>query len=185
MVSTIEPRKNAFFLLEWFRQTEALPEGSELWWVGPVGWLTSRRKLRQYQTMTQGRRVRFLGVVSDAALCRLYRTAGWSAYPSLYEGFGFPVLDALRHGTPVLSSYHSALRELDHPGVHFFDPYDPATVDDAWRSLRAAGPSVVAPRATLDALYHWDSVARAVLDLPGTSRRRDGQDRRRPAPGAA
>jgi glycosyltransferase involved in cell wall biosynthesis len=163
VVSTIEPRKNAAFLLEWFRQTEALPEGSELWWVGPVGWLTSRRRLRQYQGM-RGRRVRFLGVVTDQALCRLYRTAGWSAYPSLYEGFGFPVLDALRHGTPVLASYHSALRELDHPGVYFFDPCDAATVDEAWRDLRAAGPSV-APRAALDARYSWDAVARTVLDL--------------------
>lgn len=164
VVSTLEPRKNAFFLLDWFRQTEVLPEGAELWWVGPLGWLTSRRRLRQYQAVTKGRRVRFLGVVSDAELCRLYRTAGWSAYPSLYEGFGFPVLDALRHGTPVLSSYHSALRELDHPGVYFFDPFDPATVDDAWRALRAAGPGV-APLATLDALYSWDSVARSVLNL--------------------
>lgn len=176
VVSTIEPRKNAFFLLDWFRQTEALPEGSELWWVGPVGWLTSRRKLRQYQAMTKGRRVRFLGVVPDEALCRLYRTAGWSAYPSLYEGFGFPVLDALRHGTPVLSSHHSALRELDHPGVHFFDPYDASTVDDAWRSLRADGPTVVTPRATLDALYDWGAVARAVLDL--RSRKEEGVGRR-------
>ncbi len=164
VVSTIEPRKNAFFLLEWFRQTEALPEGSELWWVGPLGWLTSRRSLKRYQAM-KGRRVRFLGVVSDKALCRLYQTAGWSAYPSLYEGFGFPVLDALRHGTPVLSSYHSALCELDHPGVHFFDPYDPATVDDAWRSLVTAGPGAIASRATLDALYNWNSVARSVLNL--------------------
>ncbi|MCA1686057.1 MAG: glycosyltransferase [Planctomycetia bacterium] len=171
VVSTIEPRKNAFFLLDWFHQTDALPEGSELWWVGPVGWLTSRRKLRRYRAVTRGRRVRFLGVVPDRALCRLYRTAGWSAYPSLYEGFGFPVLDALRHGTPVLSSYHSALRELDHPGVHFFDPYDPSTVDAAWRSLRDAGPSQVTPLATLDALYNWESVARAVLDL---KRRQEG-----------
>jgi glycosyltransferase involved in cell wall biosynthesis len=171
VVSTIEPRKNAFFLLDWFRQSEALPEGSELWWVGPVGWLTSRRKLRQYQTLTKGRRVRFLGVVSDQALCRLYRTAGWSVYPSLYEGFGFPVLDALRHGTPVLSSYHSALRELDHPGVHFFDPYDASTVDDAWRSLRAAGLSAIIPRATLDILYRWDVVARTVLHLRAPSLR--------------
>ena len=163
VVSTLEPRKNALFLLEWFRRTEVLPEGSELWWVGPFGWLTSRRRLRPYLAL-KGRTVRFLGVVPDAALCRLYRTAGWSAYPSLYEGFGFPVLDALRHGTPVLSSYHSALRELDHPGVHFFDPYDPSTVDDAWRSLQDAGPSVL-PKATLDALYNWDAVARTVLGL--------------------
>ena len=169
VVSTLEPRKNAFFLLDWFRATDVLPEGSELWWVGPLGWLTSRRRLRQYREVTKGRRVRFLGVVSDAALCRLYRTAGWSAYPSLYEGFGFPVLDALRHGTPVLSSYHSALRELDHPGTYFFDPYDASTVDVAYRSLLASG-GLVAPAADLDGLYRWDLVARAVLDLSTPTR---------------
>lgn len=164
-VSTLEPRKNALFLLDWFRNTSELPEGSELWWVGPLGWLTSRRTLKAYRNL-KGRTVRFLGVVPDAELCRLYRTAGWTAYPSLYEGFGFPVLDALRHGAPVLSSYHSSLRELDHPGVFFFDPYDPATVDDAWRGLRAAaGAASVAPRATLDARYNWDSVARAIAPL--------------------
>jgi glycosyltransferase involved in cell wall biosynthesis len=168
VVSTLEPRKNAHFLLDWFVNTPTLPAGAELWWVGSLGWLTSRRRLRKYESAKAGRRVRFLGVVSDAELCRLYRTAGWSAYPSLYEGFGFPVLDSLRHGTPVLASYHSALRELDHTGVYFFDPYDPATVDDAWRACRAVGGSVV-PLATLDALYRWDAVARAVLDLPANA----------------
>lgn len=169
VVSTLEPRKNAFFLLDWFRETSTLPEGSELWWVGPLGWLTSRRRLRQYREITKGRRVKFLGVVSDAALCRLYRSAGWSAYPSLYEGFGFPVLDALRHGTPVLSSHHSALCDLDHPGVHFFDPYDASTVDAAYRS-HLASSGVVAPAVALDGLYRWDAVARAVLDLPASAR---------------
>lgn len=163
VVSTLEPRKNPYFLLDWFAQTDVLPEAAELWWVGPVGWLTSSRRLRRYRHL-RGRRVRFLGMVSDAALCRLYRTASWSVYPSLYEGFGLPVLDALRHGTPVLTAEHSSLRELDHPGVHYFDPYDPATLDDAWRALQAAGPTVVR-RETLDARYNWNAAAQAVLNL--------------------
>ena len=168
VVSTLEPRKNPFFLLDWFKSTDALPEDSELWWVGPVGWLTSRRRLRPYaRANSKGRRVRFLGKVSDAELCRLYQTAGWSAYPSLYEGFGFPVLDALRHGTPVLASAHSSLCELDHSGVHFFDPYDADTVDGAWRSLLASN-AIVTPSMILDTLYRWDEVARAVLALPET-----------------
>jgi glycosyltransferase involved in cell wall biosynthesis len=164
-VGTLEPRKNAFFLLDWFKSTDVLPDGSELWWVGPVGWLTSRRRLRPYaQPDARGRHVRFLGIVSDAELCRLYQTAGWSAYPSLYEGFGFPVLDALRHGVPVLASYHSSLCELDHEGVHFFDPYDPGSVDDAWRALESSGQAV-APVASLDQRYRWDGVARRLLEL--------------------
>jgi hypothetical protein len=128
------------------------------------------RRLRTYSRLTaRGQRVRFLGVVSDAELCRLYQTAGWSAYPTLYEGFGLPVLDALRHGTPVLTAFHSSLCELDYQGVHFFDPYDRATVDSAWKGLEAAGSGTV-PAVDLDRLHSWDKVARSVLDLPAAVR---------------
>lgn len=163
-VSTLEPRKNAFFLLDWFAETKEIADGSELWWVGPLGWLTSKRELKKYRDLSGGRRVRFLGVVSDARLCELYRTAGWSIYPSLYEGFGFPVLDALRHGTPVLSAYHSSLREFRRPGVFFFDPCDALTVDLAWREFESARAGLTIPLAELDALYDWDRVARSLLD---------------------
>jgi alpha-1,3-rhamnosyl/mannosyltransferase len=171
VVSTLEPRKNAFFLLDWFRQTSALPPGAELWWVGPMGWLTSREQLRPYRSIGGGRRIRFLGVVSDSDLCRLYQTAGWSIYPSLYEGFGFPVLDSLRHGTPVLTSYNSSIREFDAPGLHFFDPCDPATVDEAFASFVSA-PGAPPPAEQLDAHYTWDRVARSLLGLiPATPAR--------------
>jgi glycosyltransferase involved in cell wall biosynthesis len=168
VVSTLEPRKNARFLFEWFQSSAALPADAELWWVGPLGWLTSRRELRKLQG--SGRRIRFLGVVSDPALCRLYRTAGWSIYPSLYEGFGFPVLDALRHGTPVLASGNSSIREFDSPGLHLFDPLDASTVDEAWRSLRS-GVTTEIPVEPLDRLYSWDNVATLLLEAHRRSRR--------------
>jgi glycosyltransferase involved in cell wall biosynthesis len=168
VVSTLEPRKNARFLFEWFQGSTALPADAELWWVGPLGWLTSRRELRKLQG--SGRRIRFLGVVSDSALCKLYRTAGWSIYPSLYEGFGFPVLDALRHGTPVLASGNSSIREFDSPGLHLFDPCDASTVDEAWESLRSGG-AIEIPGAPLDRLYSWDNVATLLLDAHRRSRR--------------
>jgi glycosyltransferase involved in cell wall biosynthesis len=161
VVSTLEPRKNARFLFEWFRRSPSLPADAELWWVGPLGWLTSPREFRSLRGM--GRRIRFLGVVSDSALCKLYRTAGWSAYPSLYEGFGFPVLDALRHGTPVLASGNSSIREFQSPGLHLFDPYDADTLDDAWKAMRSQAPIEI-PRDPLDRLYSWDNVAATVLD---------------------
>ncbi len=164
VVSTLEPRKNAFFLLDWFHDTKVLPEGSELCWVGPTGWLTSRRQLKKYRKASGNRRVRLLGVVSDDRLCQLYQEAAWSIYPSLYEGFGFPVLDALRHGTPVLASANSALREFQCPGVFFFDPCDPNSVDLAWREFQSAG-SMVIPRQAIDDHYCWGRVARTLLDL--------------------
>lgn len=169
VVSTIEPRKNAFFLLEWFKNATALPADLELWWVGPMGWLTSPSQLKPYQRLAGGRRVRFLGVVSDTKLCELYQTAGFSIYPSLYEGFGFPVLDALRHGAPVFAGYHSSLREFDDPALWFFDPCDASTLDEAWQSFaeRAVSPR---PRAAFDDHYHWTRVARTLLDLPVSQR---------------
>jgi glycosyltransferase involved in cell wall biosynthesis len=163
VVSTIEPRKNAFFLLDWFSQTRALPDDAELWWVGPVGWMTSRRQLKAYGRLPGRRRIRFLGVVSDAKLCQLYRSVGWSIYASLYEGFGFPVLDALRHGTPVLASGNSSLREFRVPGLFFLDPCDPATVDRAWAQLQQAG-SIAIPRDEIDRHYSWSRLTRILLD---------------------
>lgn len=165
-VSTVEPRKNAGFLIDWFHQTKVLPPELELWWVGRMGWLTSRRQLRRLERPPGGRRVRFLGQVSDARLCELYQSASWSIYPSLYEGFGFPVLDSLRHGTPVLTSFHSSLREFTHPGVFFFDPHDPATVDLAYDQFRASGPIEI-PLAELNVRYSWDNVARTLLGAYG------------------
>lgn len=139
VVSTLEPRKNAQFLFDWFLNSKLVPDDAELWWVGPIGWLTSHRELKGARKA--GRKIKFLGVVSDAELCKLYQTAGWSIYPSLYEGFGFPVLDALRHGTPVITSYNSSTREFESPGLHFIDPYDASTVDDAWRCFGLMGRS--------------------------------------------
>jgi glycosyltransferase involved in cell wall biosynthesis len=161
-VSTVEPRKNADFLLNWFHATTVLPPGSELWWVGRMGWLMSRDELRRLTRGPGGRRVRFLGNVPDAELCRLYQRAAWSIYPSVYEGFGFPVVDSLRHGTPALTSRNSSLREFDHEGVYFFDPRDPSTVDDAWRELHGHGPGVI-DLPTLLNTYDWGRVARTVL----------------------
>jgi hypothetical protein len=169
VVSTIEPRKNAGFLFDWFQKTTLLPSDMELWWVGKLGWMISRAELQRMANRAVGRRVRFLGNVSDARLCRLYQEAGWSIYPSRYEGFGFPILDSLRHGTPVLSSCTSSMGEFDHPGVFFFDPHDPATVDLAWQRLQATKPVTIL-RARLDGLHNCDLVARALLDAHARNR---------------
>ena len=162
VVSTIEPRKNANFLFDWFQKTTLLPPDMELWWVGRLGWMISHAELKRLAHRAGGRRIRFLGAVSDAQLCRLYQKVGWSIYPSRYEGFGFPILDSLRHDTPVLSSCTSSMGEFDNPSVFFFDPQDPATVDLAWQRLQAAKP-VAIPQSSLDDLYNWDLVARSLL----------------------
>jgi glycosyltransferase involved in cell wall biosynthesis len=165
VVSTLEPRKNGPFLFHWFLDTPVLDAGAELWWVGPRGWLVDHRtRYRSHEA--RRRRIRFLGNVPDRELCQLYRLASFTIYPSLYEGFGFPVLDSLRHGTPVLSSLNSSLQEFAGPGVFYFDPCDAASLDEACRELLASGPTAV-ERDDLDDRFSWEAMARKVLSFCG------------------
>lgn len=163
IVSTREPRKNASFLAEWFLSTDVLDDETELWWVGPRGWLwrTPREARRRRH---RGRQVKFVGMVSDRELCELYRRATFTIYPSLYEGFGFPVLDSLLHGAPVLCSFHSSLKEFAGAGVYYFDPYDPNSLDAACRQLFAS-PRAPIERPDLRGRCSWESLAHTVLDL--------------------
>jgi glycosyltransferase involved in cell wall biosynthesis len=164
VVATHEPRKNAAFVLDWFEDTSLLPEDAELYWAGPEGWLTNRSRRRAGARRSR-RKVRLLGMVSDARLCELYRSATASIYPSLYEGFGFPVLDSLLHGTPVVCSYNSALEEFEGPGVFYCDPHEPASLEAAMRDLLSARNPIARP--DLHQRCSWDRMAEVVLDLCG------------------
>jgi glycosyltransferase involved in cell wall biosynthesis len=161
VVSTREPRKNGEFLLRWFLDSPVLPDATRLVWVGPPGWL---RDVSRDAPARGARRVEFAGMVSDAALCRLYRRAAFTIYPSLYEGFGFPVLDSLRHGAPVLCSFNSSLQEFNCPGVFYFDACDPVTLDEAYLELQGNRP-VRIDQADLDRRFTWDAAAETVVRL--------------------
>jgi glycosyltransferase involved in cell wall biosynthesis len=112
----------------------------------------------------QGRLVEFLGVIPDGRLCEAYRQAAFTVYPSRYEGFGFPVLDSLWHGTPVLCSFNSSLQEFLGPGVFYFDACDPASLDTAYRQLQASQP-VTIDREALRQRFSWEILAQTVMEL--------------------
>ena len=90
--------------------------------------------------------------------------AAFTIYPSLYEGFGFPVLDSLVHGTPVLCSFNSSLQEFADSGVLFFDPLDPDSLDTAYRDLRD-GPPMTLDDEAIRERFSWDAMARAVVAM--------------------
>lgn len=162
VVSTLEPRKNGQFLLDWFETTNVLPSGTQLWWAGPKGWLSpSARNVRRH---VKGRSVRFLGMVPDRRLCELYQEATFTIYPSLYEGFGFPMLDSLLHGAPVVSSFNSSLQEFAGDGVYYFDAYDPASLDAACVELLDSLPLEI-ERNDLHNCFSWDRLASQVMSL--------------------
>jgi glycosyltransferase involved in cell wall biosynthesis len=113
-VGTLEPRKNLARLLEAVRRT-----GIELRVVGARGW---------GGVEAGGNGVRWLGEVPDALLAELYRGARCVAYPSLYEGFGMPVLEAMACGVPVVTSAGGATEEVAGGAAVLVDPLDPSSI---------------------------------------------------------
>ncbi len=114
---TIEPRKNLSRLLEAFGTMEA---DVDLVLVGPKGWKEDLDKL-----LTDMReRVRVLGFVPHADLAALYAGASVFCLPSLLEGFGFPVLEAMAQGTPVVTSRGTSTEELAGGAGVLVDPLD-------------------------------------------------------------
>ena len=122
-VGTVEPRKNLPRAVE-----AAQRAGIELRVVGPEGWGDVG--------------VQSLGFVSDEVLAALYRGAQCLVYPSLYEGFGLPVLEAMACGTPVVTSNFGATAELARDAAVLVDPYDvdaiAAGIDEARRRRERA-----------------------------------------------
>jgi glycosyltransferase involved in cell wall biosynthesis len=145
-VGTVEPRKNLDRLAQAARRAKL-----ELRVVGALGWGDVR--------------VPSLGFVDDAELASLYRGAACLAYPSLYEGFGLPVLEAMACGTPVVTSIGSAPAQLANGAAVLVDPLDvdaiATGIHEAVRrreELRAAGLE----RAKG---FTWEAAARATAEV--------------------
>ena len=79
--------------------------------------------------------VRFFGFVPDRTLAALYRLAAVFVFPSLYEGFGLPPLEAMASGTPVITSNVSSLPEVVGDAALMIDPYEPDAIADAMRRV--------------------------------------------------
>ncbi|WP_395308426.1 glycosyltransferase family 1 protein [Mycobacterium sp. AMU20-3851] len=112
------------------------------------------------------------GRLSDAELSWLYRNAAALVFPSKYEGFGLPPLEAQSLGCPVLSSAAASLPEVAGAGAVYFDPDDPQTLLAALDRLES-DPALVAELRRLGSenasRYRWQSSARAVLDTLGAA----------------
>jgi glycosyltransferase involved in cell wall biosynthesis len=127
-VATFEPRKNLPRLLDAFAMVaDRVPH--ELVLVGPEGWLTGAIH-EQLQRPALADRVRVTGFVPDEELPAWYSGADLFAYPSLYEGFGLPPLEAMACGVPVLTSNCSSLPEVVGDAALMVDPTDTGAIAD-------------------------------------------------------
>ena len=160
-VGTVEPRKNYPRLVRAYRR---LADPPPLVVVGREGWAYG--EAMELLRSTPG--VRLLGHVSDAQLLGLYREAGALAFPSLYEGFGLPLLEAMREGLPALIGNRGALPELAGGAALAVDAEDEAAIAEGLaallqdprlrRRLAAAGKRRAAG-------FSWERAARQTLEL--------------------
>lgn len=164
-VGTIEPRKNLERLLEALAVLRRLAPDARLVIVGARGWLTEGF-FRRLEALGLGDAVQLAGRVPDEDLPAIYSGAELLVEPSVYEGFGLPLLEAMACGTPVVCSAVASLPEVGGDAARYFDPHDTeamaALMAEVWRSadLRAALRQAGLARA---AQFSWQRAAQETL----------------------
>jgi glycosyltransferase involved in cell wall biosynthesis len=168
-VGTLEPRKNLTTLLHAYAllRAEGLGDGLKLVIAGRAGWLYADI-FATVKTLALEGEVIFSGFVADEDLPDLYRGARLFVFPSLYEGFGLPILEAMASGIPVITSTTASMPEVAGDAAILVDPHDPKAVAEGMARV-LAGDQV---RQTLiqrglrrAQQFAWDSVARTTLDV--------------------
>jgi len=167
-VGTIEPRKNIAAIVKAFEiLLQKYKYRCELVIVGKLGWKYEEclRKIRGSRAQS---RIRMLGYVPDDDLPIIYKHASVFVYPSVYEGFGLPVLEAMAYDTPVITSNVSSLPEIAGDAALLVNPYDEGQIAEAMdkvmrdpeqrRQLIERGREQVKK-------YSWMETARRTLEL--------------------
>ena len=165
-LGAMEPRKNLLRLIEaWAALKPAVRRETALVVAGAQGWLNDSVRSR-VATLELGDRVHLAGYVEGEDLAALYSLATVFAYPSLWEGFGLPVLEAMACGTPVLTSDISSLPEVAGAAAVLVPPTDVEAIADGLLRLLedAALRADLAERGRRQAAsFSWERCARETL----------------------
>lgn len=160
---TLEPRKNLTTLIEAFEQLWRRSDGSKLKLVlaGSLGWKTTALT-EQLRTSAAANAIVVSGHIPDAQLACLYSLADVFVYPSVYEGFGLPPLEAMQCGTPVIVGNTSSLPEVVGNAAHLVDPRSTAELQAALSDLLGSPEQREALRQAglhQAALFSWSRTA--------------------------
>ena len=167
-LGAMEPRKNLLRLIEaWAALKPVVRRETALVVAGAQGWLNDSVRSR-VETLELGDRVHLAGYVEGEDLAALYSLATVFAYPSLWEGFGLPVLEAMACGTPVLTSDISSLPEVAGAAAVLVPPTDVEAIADGLLRLLedAALRADLAERGRRQAAnFSWERCARETLSI--------------------
>ncbi|MCL4868136.1 MAG: glycosyltransferase family 4 protein [Anaerolineae bacterium] len=167
-VGTIEPRKNLTRLVQAMSRVWRHYPGCPLVLVGPNGWLMNGVLEQTVAQMEAADKVRLLGYVPEEDLPGLYTLATLFVFPSLYEGFGLPPLEAMACGTPVLTSHGSAMAEICGEAAYLVDPTSEKAIAEGILGLLAdAGQRRgLGERGLVQARqYSWQRAAQETVTL--------------------
>jgi len=165
-LGTIEPRKNIGTLLDaWAGLPEDVRDAFELVLAGPAGWAEPDLMAHLRQPPVG---VRYLGYVAEEHLAGLTAGATLFVYPSLYEGFGFPVAQAMAAGVPVVTANVSSLPEVAGGAALLVDPRSAGELRDAIQRLLLS-PEIRGKLAEAGRLrascFTWEACARSSLEF--------------------
>ena len=134
VLGTIEPRKNASQVLNYIREHSGFLKQHRFVFLGRFGWgITIEDMIREYhlKEAIEEERILFPGFVSEHAKTLLIKNAELVVYPSLFEGFGLPLLEAATLGVPCVTTRSSSLPEVGGDVCYFFDPFTQGDFDRA------------------------------------------------------
>ncbi len=167
-VSTFEPRKNIGLLLDaWRSLPPTLRHRFPLVLAGASGWRNETLMTRLEQGASEGW-IRNLGYVSENLLPALYAGAAVFAFPSFYEGFGLPPLEALASGVPTVVARASCLPEVCGDAATYFEPDDVSSLRQRLEEVLTHSPERTSDIARRDAharSFTWNRCVNATVDV--------------------
>ena len=172
VLGTIEPRKNLRLIADFIRCRPEICDDFAFMFVGRRGWGTQFEEMfGDLMRMRQCRdRILFTDFVSEETKTRLLQHATFAVYPSLFEGFGLPVLESMAQGCPIIVSRSSSLLEFGLEDSWYFDPLSLEDFSRAFALMHdmtkmAAARRKLAPELQARAsAFTWDAFAKRIID---------------------
>lgn len=172
VLGSVEPRKNAFLVLEWLSRYPEILDEVRVVFAGRQAWgetFSAMIHEKSLGSALASGRIVFTGYVDDRLRAALLTGATALLYPSIFEGFGLPLLEAMAIGTPVLSSMSTSMPEVLGTCGYYFDPHSVQSLHAAYSRLQGdlasgAAQEVVARAQARAGEFSYDKTFQVIMD---------------------